>query len=103
MRDVTYRFGSHPVLQEFSLELAPGESVAVVGTPGGRTIINTTLQLILNLIDFEMDIQAAVDAAFDSDIIELENGVFTGEGNVNVNTLGKAVTIRGASVDFERA
>jgi ABC-type bacteriocin/lantibiotic exporter with double-glycine peptidase domain len=34
VRDVTYRFGSHPVLKQFSLELAPGESVAIVGTPG---------------------------------------------------------------------
>lgn len=39
-----------------------GELVAVVGSPGGRTIINTVLQVILNLIDFEMDIQEAVDA-----------------------------------------
>jgi gamma-glutamyltranspeptidase/glutathione hydrolase len=36
--------------------------VAVVGSPGGRRIINSVLQVILNLIDFEMEIQAAVDA-----------------------------------------
>lgn len=39
-----------------------GDLVAVVGSPGGRTIINTTLQLILNMVDFDMDIQEAVDA-----------------------------------------
>lgn len=39
-----------------------GELVAVIGSPGGRTIINTTLQLILNMVDFGMDIQEAVDA-----------------------------------------
>ncbi len=38
-----------------------GELVAVVGTPGGRTIINSVLQVILNVIDFEMDIQSAVN------------------------------------------
>jgi gamma-glutamyltranspeptidase/glutathione hydrolase len=33
-----------------------------VGSPGGRTIINTVLQVILNLVDFHMNIQQAVDA-----------------------------------------
>jgi gamma-glutamyltranspeptidase/glutathione hydrolase len=39
-----------------------GELVAVIGTPGGRTIINTVLQLVLNLVDFEMSITEAVAA-----------------------------------------
>jgi gamma-glutamyltranspeptidase/glutathione hydrolase len=39
-----------------------GKLVAVVGTPGGRTIINTVLQVILNQIDFDMGIQDAVEA-----------------------------------------
>jgi gamma-glutamyltranspeptidase/glutathione hydrolase len=39
-----------------------GKVIAVVGSPGGRTIINTVLQVIINLIDFTMPIQAAVDA-----------------------------------------
>jgi gamma-glutamyltranspeptidase/glutathione hydrolase len=40
-----------------------GELVAVVGSPGGRTIINSVLQVVLNIIDFEMPIQEAVDAS----------------------------------------
>jgi gamma-glutamyltranspeptidase / glutathione hydrolase len=39
-----------------------GELVAVIGTPGGRTIINTVLQVVLNLVDHDMNIQQAVDA-----------------------------------------
>jgi gamma-glutamyltranspeptidase/glutathione hydrolase len=39
-----------------------GKLVAVVGSPGGRTIINTVLQVILNQIDFGMDIEQAVAA-----------------------------------------
>jgi gamma-glutamyltranspeptidase/glutathione hydrolase len=39
-----------------------GKLVAVVGSPGGRTIINTVLQVILNQIDFDMGIRDAVDA-----------------------------------------
>jgi len=33
----------------------------VVGSPGGSTIITTVLQVILNVIDFHMDIQTAVN------------------------------------------
>ena len=39
-----------------------GRLVAVVGSPGGRTIINTVLQVVLNVIDFRMNIQDAVNA-----------------------------------------
>ncbi len=40
-----------------------GQLVAVVGSPGGRTIINTVLLVVLNIIDFEMPIQDAVNAS----------------------------------------
>ena len=33
-----------------------------VGSPGGPTIINTVLQVVTNVIDFDMNIQQAVDA-----------------------------------------
>ena len=39
-----------------------GDLFMVTGTPGGRTIINTVLQTILNVIDHGMSAQAAVDA-----------------------------------------
>lgn len=39
-----------------------GEVFMVTGTPGGRTIINTVMQTILNVIDHGMNAQAAVDA-----------------------------------------
>jgi gamma-glutamyltranspeptidase/glutathione hydrolase len=39
-----------------------GQLVAVVGSPGGRTIINTVLQVVLNHVDHGMGIQEAVNA-----------------------------------------
>ena len=45
-----------------SIVARDGELVAVVGSPGGRTIINSVLQVILNIVDFEMGIQEAVSA-----------------------------------------
>jgi len=34
----------------------------VTGSPGGRTIINTSLDVILNVLQYNMDVRAAVDA-----------------------------------------
>jgi gamma-glutamyltranspeptidase / glutathione hydrolase len=39
-----------------------GELFMVTGTPGGRTIINTVMQTILNVVDHGMNAQEAVDA-----------------------------------------
>ena len=39
-----------------------GKPVLVTGSPGGRTIINTVLCVVVNVIDFDMPIQDAVDA-----------------------------------------
>jgi gamma-glutamyltranspeptidase / glutathione hydrolase len=39
-----------------------GRLFMVTGSPGGRTIINTVLMTILNVIDFGMNVQEAVDA-----------------------------------------
>jgi gamma-glutamyltranspeptidase/glutathione hydrolase len=40
-----------------------GKLVAVVGSPGGRTIINTVMEVVLNLLAFDMPVQDAVNAA----------------------------------------
>ncbi len=39
-----------------------GRVVLVTGSPGGRTIVNTVLQVALNVIEFDMDPVSAVDA-----------------------------------------
>ncbi len=39
-----------------------GKPVLIVGTPGGSRIITTVLQIIVNVIDYGMDLQSAVDA-----------------------------------------
>lgn len=39
-----------------------GKPWLAIGSPGGPTIINTVLQTVVNVIDFEMNIQQAVDA-----------------------------------------
>ena len=39
-----------------------GKPIAAYGSPGGSTIINSVLQITLNLIDHGMTIQEAIDA-----------------------------------------
>jgi gamma-glutamyltranspeptidase/glutathione hydrolase len=39
-----------------------GKVVLVTGSPGSRSIINTVLCVLVNVIDFDMDLRAAVDA-----------------------------------------
>jgi gamma-glutamyltranspeptidase / glutathione hydrolase len=39
-----------------------GKLFMVTGSPGGRTIINTVTEIVLNAIDFGMDVRQAVDA-----------------------------------------
>ena len=39
-------------------------------------------------------IQAAIDAAVDGDVIELTDGTFTGDGNRDIDFLGKTITVR---------
>jgi gamma-glutamyltranspeptidase/glutathione hydrolase len=39
-----------------------GKVVLVTGSPGSRTIINTVLCVVVNVLDFDMDIRAAVDS-----------------------------------------
>jgi gamma-glutamyltranspeptidase/glutathione hydrolase len=45
-----------------TIVLKGGKLFMVTGSPGGSTIISTTLESILNVIDFGMNMQQAVDA-----------------------------------------
>jgi hypothetical protein len=47
-------------------------------------------------------IQEAIDAAVDGDVIELTEGVFRGDGNRNLDYLGKAITVRSTHGDPTR-
>jgi gamma-glutamyltranspeptidase / glutathione hydrolase len=61
-----------------------GRVFLVLGSPGGRTIINTVLQVILNVVDHRMDLPSAVAAPrfhhqWLPDQIQFERGGFTAE------------------------
>jgi gamma-glutamyltranspeptidase/glutathione hydrolase len=45
-----------------TIVMKDGKPLLIVGTPGGSRIITTVLQIIVNVIDYGMELQAAVDA-----------------------------------------
>jgi gamma-glutamyltranspeptidase/glutathione hydrolase len=45
-----------------TIVLKDGKPFLLIGSPGGRTIINTVLQVVLNTIDFKMNISEAITA-----------------------------------------
>ncbi|HEX7089967.1 MAG TPA: gamma-glutamyltransferase [Longimicrobiales bacterium] len=77
-----------------------GRLVAVIGSPGGRTIINTVLQLTLNLVDFGMSIDDAVSAPrlhhqWLPDVIRIERGGAGEETVRQLQAMGHTVEVRG--------
>jgi len=77
-----------------------GRLVAVVGSPGGRTIINTVLQVVSNVIDFDMNIQQAVNAArihhqWLPDVIEIEEQGVSADVVRQLEVMGHRVTLGG--------
>jgi gamma-glutamyltranspeptidase / glutathione hydrolase len=53
----------------------------ITGSPGGRTIINTVLCVVVNVVDFKMDIRTAIDAPrmhhqWLPDQVRMEAGLF---------------------------
>ncbi|MCI0436821.1 MAG: gamma-glutamyltransferase [Gemmatimonadetes bacterium] len=77
-----------------------GRLVAIVGSPGGRTIINTVMQVILNVVEFGMDIQQAVDAArthhqWLPDRVSIEEGGITEAIAERLRQMGHEVRVGG--------
>jgi gamma-glutamyltranspeptidase/glutathione hydrolase len=77
-----------------------GKLVMVTGSPGGRTIINTVLQTILNVVDYGMNAQEAVDAGrihhqWLPDRISYERHGFSPDTLAILEKLGHELTERG--------
>lgn len=77
-----------------------GRLVAVVGSPGGRTIINTVLEVLLNLTVFGMPIQAAVDAPrlhhqWLPDVVTVERDGFAADALDALRAMGHTVRTGG--------
>jgi len=61
------------------------------------SVKNATADGLLNVPYEYITIQDAIDSANDSDTIEVEDGVYTGTGNRNIDFKGKAITLKSKS------
>jgi gamma-glutamyltranspeptidase/glutathione hydrolase len=85
-----------------------GKPYVLIGSPGGRTIINTVLQVISNVIDFNMDISEAVAAPrihhqWLPDILHLEKFGAPAETQRLLEMFGHKVSVYGSSRSLGRA
>ena len=76
-----------------------GKLFMVVGTPGGSTIITSVFQAVLNVIDFDMDMQAAVVAKrfhhqWLPDQVDIEEGALTPASIQTLEKKGYKITTK---------
>jgi len=88
-----------------------GKPRIAVGSPGGHTIVQTVPQIVMNMIDFRMDVQEAIAAPrlsfVEPDITAVDEGVpeavrkeLSKLGhNVQVRRLGNA---HGLTVEYDK-
>ncbi|MCB1669561.1 MAG: gamma-glutamyltransferase [Gammaproteobacteria bacterium] len=75
--------------------------VLAIGSPGGRTIINTTLQVIVNVIDHGMNIAEAIEEGrihhqWLPDVTSLEANRFSADTLRLYQAMGHEVNVRGS-------
>ena len=77
-----------------------GKPVLVIGSPGGRTIINTVLQVVLNVIDHGMHIADAVEAGrmhhqWLPDVTSMEENMISPDTRRLYEMMGHPLRVRG--------
>jgi len=77
-----------------------GKPVMAIGSPGGRTIINTSLQVILNVVDHDMNIGQAIESPrihhqWLPDRTSFERGYISADTQRAYEKLGHEVYFRG--------
>lgn len=82
-----------------TIVLQGGQLFMVTGSPGGSTIISTTLESILNVVDFGMNLQQAVDAPRMHDqgepnVIMVEPGYLTSSTQAALQNMGYRIQVR---------
>ena len=88
--------------------LRDGAPWLLIGSPGGRTIITTVLQVVVNMVDFRMDLAEAIAAPrihhqWLPDVLRIEKYGVPPETAERLASFGHRVTFRGSSREQGRA
>ncbi len=83
-----------------TIVLKDGQPFLVVGSPGGSRIITTTLEVIVNVIDFNMNIQEAVNEPrvhhqWLPDVVYHEPRALSADTVAALETMGHRLTLQG--------
>ena len=75
-----------------------GRTFLVLGSPGGGTIITTVAQVVLNVVEFGMDVQEAVDAPrfhhqWSPDVVRLERRGFPADVVTALHAMGHTTEV----------
>ncbi|MGH7677508.1 MAG: gamma-glutamyltransferase [Gemmatimonadaceae bacterium] len=78
--------------------------VIVTGSPGGRTIINTVLNVLIGTLGYDLDVRAAVDAPrlhhqWLPDSVTFEEGAIPDSTAERLRAMGHGVRVRGQQGD----
>lgn len=78
-----------------------GELVAVIGSPGGRTIINTVMQVVSNIVDHRMGFPEAIEAGrihhqWLPDRVSVEQDALSGATIQALEAMGHTLSVRGS-------
>jgi gamma-glutamyltranspeptidase/glutathione hydrolase len=76
-----------------------GRPLLVAGSPGGRTIINTVLEVIVNVLDHGMAIQDAIDAPrfhhqWLPDVVQAEPWCFSADTRAALEAMGHRISLQ---------
>ncbi len=82
-----------------TIVLKEGKPFMIIGTPGGSTIMTTILQVIVNVVDFKMTLQEAIDAPrihhqWMPDRLMCEERALSQETIDNLRAMGYTVHVR---------
>jgi gamma-glutamyltranspeptidase/glutathione hydrolase len=85
-----------------------GKPLLLIGSPGGRTIINTVVQVVVNLLDFRMDVAEAIAAPrihhqWLPDRLNIERRGASPETLERLRSMGHDVRVSGSSRSQGRA
>jgi len=85
-----------------------GKPLLLIGSPGGRTIINTVLQVVVNVLDFRMDVGEAIAAPrihhqWLPDRLDIERNGASPETLARLRSMGHVVRVSSSSRSQGRA
>jgi gamma-glutamyltranspeptidase/glutathione hydrolase len=89
-----------------TIVLRDGKPFLLTGSPGSATIISTTMESIVNVIDFGMNVQQAIDAPrmhhqWYPDVVYVEPGLLTPQTRQSLESMGYTFKMRKAIGDDE--